>query len=111
MKKVMLVVVILVLLTGVVWANSIRKSAYITLNSSTYTKLTNTLGDMTGFLVWVEDCTGFYYAQDSSGTGETYVDPDVACGLSFPGYSAKGETVNWFKAVSGTPKLYFQPAK
>lgn len=112
MRRVTLITSILILFfAAMVWAASILAPIAITLNASTYTELVNTGGTCATYVVWVDDCTGWTYAMDSSGTNATVVSPDVACAMSFDEKVSAGDTVFWVKATSGTPEFYFQPGK
>lgn len=113
-KNLIIVVGALVLVVGILsssWATVIQGAIPTTVNSTTYTKITNTGPSCNGFLIWITDCSGFYYARDAAGTGETYVNPDVACSFGFPQYVPSGEDVVWIKSVSASTTLYFQAGK
>ena len=113
-KNLITVVGVLVLVVGILsssWATVLQGAIPTTVNSTTYTKITNTGPSCSGFLIWVTDCTGFYYARNAAGAGETYVDPDVTCALGFPQYVPAGEDVVWIKSVSASTTVYFQAGK
>lgn len=102
--------VFFVFIFGIASAVSIKQGIPTALNSSTYTEIINTGPSCEGFILWIDDATGFTYAVDSSGTGAVTV-PDAVVGISFPNRVGAGDTVVWAKSTTGTPNLVFQPGK
>ena len=85
----------------------IKTPVVTALNSSTYTPITLGNDHAYGFSVYISDGSSFYYAVDSSGTGEALV--PAASSLFWEHYEKKLTTVMYAKAVTGTPNLILNP--
>ena len=110
MKKIILAVILLVGISVVSYA--LVDKCFTKVLSTSYQEVTVTLSSTAKcvpVLVWTSDGTGFYIAQDASGTGARFIPGED---ISFSGWGNDCVKVDsdgvifWAKAVTGTPTLY-----
>jgi len=87
----------------------IKTPVVTAINSTTYTPIALGEEQAYGFSVHISDKSSFYYAVDSSGTGEALV-PDNAS-LSWGHYEPENSIIMYAKSVSGSPNLIVNPGK